>query len=303
MSPFPTRGAPLTALALFLISLVLAARAGGLFEQPALIVRPQPVARVLPHVPSRVGYRRPAYRRFPDLQSAIREATRLNRPIFLDLFAIWCAPCKKLEQETFSHPMIAPLLDRFLVVKFDIDQPAGRSITQRYRIARFPTTLILDPQGREVERIVGYYAARFFAPPLQATLQNRLRYDDLRKIHPQRLPFPQQLAFANRLLLRREIGPARTIFQRLQKHDPQDQLRLGAAALFGEARALARINAYAQALPLLLRFHTQFPNSPLRVDAYRLQMACYQGLKRDQDAQNLLTLFQKRYPKTTISFE
>ncbi len=304
MSPFQTRGAPLAALSLLLISLFLAARSGGLFERSPLIAhKTRSTAPDAASAPLRAGYRRPNYRSFPDLPAAIREASRLNRPIFLDLFAVWCTPCKKLEAETFSHPLIAPLLDRFLVVKFDIDQPTGKSITQRYQIGRFPTTLILDPQGREVERIVGYYAARFFAPPLRATLEKRLRYEDLRHTPAYTRDLPQQLAYAERLLLRREIGPARTLFQRLQQHDRQDQQRIGAAALFGEARALARINAYTQALPLLSRFHTLYPQSPLRIDVYRLEISCYRELKRDQEYQKHLTLFQKRYPKATITFD
>ncbi|MCB9638441.1 MAG: thioredoxin family protein [Myxococcales bacterium] len=298
MSESKPRGAPYAAIALLLISLLLAARSGGLFQD--ITVGNKTLSK---QTTPRQAYRRPTYRKYHTLQAVVREASKLNRPIFLDLYAVWCHPCKKLERETFSHPSIAKLLDKFLVVKFDIDRPVGKSIVYRYRISRFPTTLILDPQGREIERIVGYYPSRFFAAPLQATLQKRFQYNAMRAKAARSNDPTEQLAYAKRLLLRREIGPARQLFQKLQKLDPQDQKKVGAAALFGEARTYTRVNAYAQAIPLLQSFQTRHPQSKLQIDAHRLLLTCYDKVNRRQDYQKLYTLFQKRYPKANIAFD
>lgn len=56
----------------------------------------------------------------------IEEAEKLiktdPRPIFIDTFTDWCGWCKKLDQDTFSNPVIAEILNtRFYPVKFDAE--------------------------------------------------------------------------------------------------------------------------------------------------------------------------------------
>ena len=85
----------------------------------------------------------------------VTAAAKRNLPIFLDLYADWCHPCKKLEKETFSHPSVRELLLKYLVVKFNVDQIEGKKLVRLFRVERFPTTLILDAKGREIERIIG----------------------------------------------------------------------------------------------------------------------------------------------------
>jgi len=56
----------------------------------------------------------------------IEEAEKLikesPRPIFVDTYTDWCSWCKKLDNETFSHPVIINILNtKFYAVKFDAE--------------------------------------------------------------------------------------------------------------------------------------------------------------------------------------
>lgn len=265
-------------------------------------------------LPATPNWKLPQYRKFSDLKEAVAEAKKQKRPIFVDLFAHWCAPCKKLEKNTFSHPSVRVLLSRYLVVKFDIDKPAGRKLVNRFGVNRFPTTLLLDSQGVELERIVGNYPPKFFRPPLEAVLSGKGHYLDLSR-RSQKTPndLPLLLELADRSLLRRRLHSAKNIYRKLLRLDPDNSKKVGAAALFGLARLPARIAHYKQALPFLKQFHKRFPKSLLRGDAYRLELDCLRKISRrtvpkkkvviEKRYKRVCTVFNRRYPNQSPTFE
>ena len=57
---------------------------------------------------------------------SIQEAEKLSksdpRPMLVDAYTDWCGWCKKLDQDTFSNPVIAEILNtKFYPVKFDAE--------------------------------------------------------------------------------------------------------------------------------------------------------------------------------------
>ena len=72
------------------------------------------------------------------------------RPVLVDFWAEWCAPCRMLA------PTVAAVAEHYgetaMVVKLNVDD--NPSTAQRYGIKGIPT-LILFHEGKEVERVVG----------------------------------------------------------------------------------------------------------------------------------------------------
>ena len=73
-----------------------------------------------------------------------------SKPVLVDFWAEWCAPCRMLA------PTVAAVAERYVetasVVKLNVDD--NPSTAQRYGIKGIPT-LILFRGGKEVERVVG----------------------------------------------------------------------------------------------------------------------------------------------------
>jgi thioredoxin 1 len=78
------------------------------------------------------------------------DVLKSDRPVLVDFWAAWCAPCRMLA------PTVENVADKYAstarVVKLNVDD--NPSVSQRYGIKGIPT-LILFKNGREEERVVG----------------------------------------------------------------------------------------------------------------------------------------------------
>ena len=57
------------------------------------------------------------------LEEALKKQEKEPRKIFIDVYTDWCGWCKKMDANTFTHPVIAKYLnDKFYAVKFNAEQ-------------------------------------------------------------------------------------------------------------------------------------------------------------------------------------
>lgn len=92
-----------------------------------------------------------------DYALAQKRSAAEGKPIFLDAYTTWCAPCKRMEAEVFSQDAIKQLLENeFIPLRLDMEREPGATLAKTYNINQYPTLLILDAKG-EVHRGVGYF--------------------------------------------------------------------------------------------------------------------------------------------------
>jgi uncharacterized protein len=98
-------------------------------------------------------------------QEAFELAKRENKPILLDIGAVWCHWCHVMDRESYDDPGIAQIVnERFVAIKVDRDERPD--IDSRYQVAvqaisgqgGWPLTGFLTPDGRP------FYGGTYFPP-------------------------------------------------------------------------------------------------------------------------------------------
>ncbi len=86
-------------------------------------------------------------------------AANQNKPIFVDVYADWCGPCKAMDKEVFPNDSVKTILtSRFVPAKINGDDPAvGDTLKKQFGIRAYPTYIVLGPAGKERKRHIGFF--------------------------------------------------------------------------------------------------------------------------------------------------
>ncbi len=92
------------------------------------------------------------------LEQAQKEAQKSNKIIFIDAYASWCGPCKKMAATSFKDEGVGEIFNKqFINLKIDCEKDAdGPEISRRYKISAYPTLLFIDADGKLKKQIVGF---------------------------------------------------------------------------------------------------------------------------------------------------
>ncbi len=89
------------------------------------------------------------------IEAAFKKAEASKKLVFVDFYAVWCGPCKMLDQTTFPDPAVAALLkDKMVSLRYDAEKETA--LAEKYGIESYPTLLVLNPDGSIVDRINGF---------------------------------------------------------------------------------------------------------------------------------------------------
>ncbi len=89
----------------------------------------------------------------PYTESLLLEARQLKKPVILDFYADWCAPCRELDNVTFHDSEIVKQAENnFIMIKVDLTRkgnPVYEDLLRQYNVKGVPTIVFLDRQGNE----------------------------------------------------------------------------------------------------------------------------------------------------------
>jgi thioredoxin-related protein len=110
-----------------------------------------------------------------------------NKYIFVDCYATWCVPCKKMDKEVYPNNSVGEQMNaKFISIKVQMDSSkrddemitnmygTARILDEKYKINSYPTFLFFSPEGEIVHKGIGVKSAeKFILLATNATLSNQ----------------------------------------------------------------------------------------------------------------------------------
>lgn len=86
----------------------------------------------------------------------LAKSKKENKLVFIDIYAVWCGPCKGMAKNVFTQKKVADHFNlKFVNYMIDAEKSEGIKLAEKYQVASFPTYLFVDSDGNLVYKIEG----------------------------------------------------------------------------------------------------------------------------------------------------
>jgi thioredoxin-like negative regulator of GroEL len=201
-----------------------------------------------------------------------------NQPILIDFYTDWCRWCKVLDTVTYVDSGVIALSDKIVFGRLnaEVDTIARKNNS----ITGFPSLLLFDSEGKEIDRIVGYLPPDQFIETINNSL-NGIGTMDYYKTLADSAPTPEVYYYlAGKYNDRGRYEEAESYYQKVITDNPDNEGDYTSNAMMSLAGISMSLDNYDEAVTRYEQLKMKFPDSAI-VDEADIMIAIAYKSKGD----------------------
>lgn len=88
------------------------------------------------------------------LAEALAKANSEDKLVLVDVSAIWCPTCRRLDNEVFANPQVRQKInEKFIFSRLEYESAEGTEFLEQHNAEGFPNLWLLDGKGNVVKKL------------------------------------------------------------------------------------------------------------------------------------------------------
>jgi thiol:disulfide interchange protein len=88
------------------------------------------------------------------LDEALKKALSKNKLVLVDVAAIWCPTCRRLDNEIFANPQVQQKInEKYIFSRLEYESAEGTEFLEKHQATGFPNLWLLDGNGNVVKKL------------------------------------------------------------------------------------------------------------------------------------------------------
>ncbi|HWO56946.1 MAG TPA: thioredoxin family protein [bacterium] len=223
---------------------------------------------------------------------AVGIATGERRQMLLVFQTEWCPWSRAMNESTWTDTQILERAKTLVFVRIDGD--LDTATVSRFRVSRFPTTILATDKAVEVDRFVGYFGPRELDKELTRALEGTGTVWELERLTSETKNDPKVLlALGKKYIERNEFDRAAEYLSRAKLLDQDGGLGVVDDILFTEARIERERKNWYKAIEIFKKLIKDHPESEWREDSELYTAWLYAQASDRKEATKRFTQFLK----------
>jgi thiol-disulfide isomerase/thioredoxin len=244
-----------------------------------------------------------------DWSKALTGAAAASRPVLADFYTDWCPHCKKLDAVTFIDNSVIDYFNKENWVLVKINPEKDRTAEEKFKVYSYPTLIIFNAKGAEIDRILGFQAPADLIGALEnlkkgiGTLEDLLGRQAKTKGQKTKENFELMSKIMEKYIARADYPAALEVVAQVVELDKDNAQKQASSALYQKGYIYYKWKKYKEAIDALLYIHQVYPGSEDAVEGYAAA-AYYAGKIKDPGlALKIYREFLKTYPNSQYAEE
>lgn len=206
-------------------------------------------------------------------EEAMAAAKERNQPVLIDFYTDWCRWCKVLDTVTYIDPVVIELSKTVVFAKVHAEKDSISK--QNNSVAGYPSILLFDSNGKEIDRIVGYLPGPEFVETVNNYL-NGIGTMDYYLAMADSMPSPEiDYYLAEKYGDRGKNEEAEEYYKKVVKNNKNNDGEYTSGAMLSLANISLNLDKYDEAVERYTDVKTKFTDSALVDEADIMIAICY----------------------------
>jgi len=110
-----------------------------------------------------------------EYNNVFKIARSLNKLILITFYTDWCINCKKMDENVFTDKNLVNLINNnYIPLHLNAELFDVMDICDTYQVKSYPTSIIIDANGKLINKLIGYYGVIPMTAELKKAAHNNL---------------------------------------------------------------------------------------------------------------------------------